>query len=256
MRFIFYPLQKIFYNDLGKVSYEYAWQLQEQLLQHIVQIKLSARDNSLEEKISTPHYLLFCQHPHVYTLGKSGKSEHLLINGEQLGKYEATYVQTNRGGDITYHGPGQIVGYPILNLDLFFNDVHLYVRNLEEVIIRTIAEYGIIGSRIPKLTGVWIDAGKPQARKICAFGVRCSRWVTMHGWALNVNTQLEYFDHIVPCGIKDKSVTSMQQETGVVCDEAEVKEKLFRHFADVFHAEIHLLQKEQLPLVNQLKFQS
>lgn len=247
-------MQKVYFTDLGQIAYEQSWKLQEELLQQIVQLKLNGRSHNLSDKALTPHYLLFCEHPHVYTLGKSGKSEHLLINNEQLAKYNATYYKTNRGGDITYHGPGQIVGYPILNLDLFFNDVHLYVRNLEEVIIRTIAEYGVTGTRIPKLTGVWIGAGTSSARKICAFGVRCSRWVTMHGWALNVNTNLDFFKHIVPCGISDKAVTSLKIETGKHCDETEVKEKLIYHFGNVFQAEMEKLHPDKLPLVNQITY--
>ena len=252
MSFYFYPLQKIFFSDLGRIDYLKSWQLQEDLLQQIVQIKLEGRNNHLGDKAPTPHYLLFCEHPHVHTLGKSGSSEHLLINQHELLKQQITFVKTNRGGDITYHGPGQIVGYPILNLDLFYNDVHLYVRNLEEVIIRTIAEYGVVGTRIPKLTGVWIDGGTSKARKICAFGVRCSRWVTMHGWALNVNTQLEYFNHIVPCGISDKSVTSLQQETGKEFDEKEVKAKLLAHFTEVFQVQAETIPAEQLLLANHI----
>jgi len=200
----------------------------------------------LGDHAPTPHYLLFCEHPHVFTLGKSGKPEHLLSNEQQLKNANADYYKINRGGDITYHGPGQIVGYPILNLDLFFNDIHRYMRFLEEVIIRTLKEYGIEGSRIEKLTGVWIDAGKPSARKICAFGVRCSRWITMHGWALNVNTQLEYFNHIIPCGISDKAVTSMAKELGNNLNIDEVKSVLLKHFSDVFNATIKTVEKEKL----------
>ncbi|MEP7168704.1 MAG: lipoyl(octanoyl) transferase LipB, partial [Bacteroidota bacterium] len=177
-------------------------------------------------------------HPHVYTLGKSGSEDHLLIDENTLEENKTTFYKINRGGDITYHGPGQIVGYPILNLDYFFNDIHKYLRYLEEVIIRTLAEYNIKGSRIDKLTGVWLDADDTNlARKICAFGVRCSRWVTMHGFALNVNTDLNYFNNIVPCGIADKKVTSMKQELGkdVVMDE--VKEKIRKHFAELFGVE-------------------
>lgn len=170
----------------------------------------------------------------------------MLSNEQQLKNANADYYKINRGGDITYHGPGQIVGYPILNLDLFFNDIHRYMRFLEEVIIRTLKEYGIEGSRIEKLTGVWIDAGKPSARKICAFGVRCSRWITMHGWALNVNTQLDYFNHIVPCGISDKAVTSMAKELGNNLNIDEVKSVLLKHFSDVFNATIKTVEKEKL----------
>jgi len=211
-----------------------------------MQLKLEGRNQGLGDHAPTPHYLLFCEHPHVFTLGKSGKPEHLLSNEQQLKNANADYYKINRGGDITYHGPGQIVGYPILNLDLFFNDIHRYMRFLEEVIIRTLKEYGIEGSRIEKLTGVWIDAGKPSARKICAFGVRCSRWITMHGWALNVNTQLDYFNHIIPCGISDKAVTSMAKELGNNLNIDEVKSVLLKHFSDVFNATIKTVEKEKL----------
>jgi len=216
-------VQEILFADLGASDYKQTWDFQEQLLQQIMQLKLEGRNHGFGDHAPTPHYLLFCEHPHVFTLGKSGKPEHLLSNEQQLKTANATYYKINRGGDITYHGPGQIVGYPILNLDLFFNDIHRYMRFLEEVIIRTLKEYDIEGSRIEKLTGVWIDAGKPSARKICAFGVRCSRWITMHGWALNVNTQLDYFNHIVPCGISDKAVTSMAKELGKNLNIDEVK---------------------------------
>ena len=239
-------MQEILFADLGSSDYKQTWDFQEQLLQQIMQLKLEGRNQGLGDHAPTPHYLLFCEHPHVFTLGKSGKPEHLLSNEQQLKNANADYYKINRGGDITYHGPGQIVGYPILNLDLFFNDIHRYMRFLEEVIIRTLKEYGIEGSRIEKLTGVWIDAGKPSARKICAFGVRCSRWVTMHGWALNVNTQLDYFNHIVPCGISDKAVTSMAKELGNNLNIDEVKSVLLKHFSDVFNATIKTVEKEKL----------
>ena len=239
-------MQEILFADLGSSDYKQTWDFQEQLLQQIMQLKLEGRNQGLGDHAPTPHYLLFCEHPHVFTLGKSGKPEHLLSNEQQLKNANADYYKINRGGDITYHGPGQIVGYPILNLDLFFNDIHRYMRFLEEVIIRTLKEYGIEGSRIEKLTGVWIDAGKPSARKICAFGVRCSRWITMHGWALNVNTQLDYFNHIVPCGISDKAVTSMAKELGNNLNIDEVKSVLLIHFSDVFYATIKTVEKEKL----------
>ncbi len=239
-------MQEILYADLGSSDYKQTWDFQEQLLQQIMQLKLEGRNQGPGDHAPTPHYLLFCEHPHVFTLGKSGKPEHLLSNEQQLKNAHATYYKINRGGDITYHGPGQVVGYPILNLDLFFNDIHRYMRFLEEVIIRTLNEYGIVGSRIEKLTGVWIDAGKPSARKICAFGVRCSRWITMHGWALNVNTQLDYFNHIVPCGISDKAVTSMEKELGKNMNLDEVKSILLKHFSEVFNASIKNVGKEKL----------
>lgn len=239
-------MQEILYADLGSSDYKQTWDFQEQLLQQIMQLKLEGRNQGFGDHAPTPHYLLFCEHPHVFTLGKSGKPEHLLSNEQQLKNAHATYYKINRGGDITYHGPGQVIGYPILNLDLFFNDIHRYMRFLEEVIIRTLNEYGIVGSRIEKLTGVWIDAGKPSARKICAFGVRCSRWITMHGWALNVNTQLDYFNHIVPCGISDKAVTSMEKELGKNMNLDEVKSILLKHFSEVFNASIKNVGKEKL----------
>jgi lipoyl(octanoyl) transferase len=196
---------------------------------------MEARNHSESSVANGTHHLLFCEHPHVYTLGKSGKEDHLLLDEQQLGENQAVFYRINRGGDITYHGPGQIVGYPILDLDCFFNDIHRYLRYLEEAVIRTLSDYGIVASRIEKLTGVWIDAEDPaKARKICAFGVRCSRWVTMHGFAFNVNVDLDYFKHIIPCGIPDKAVTSLSRELGRPLDMVEVKEKLKAHLSDVF----------------------
>jgi len=187
----------------------------------------------------TKHHLLFCEHPHVYTLGKSGHMENLLVNDSRLKELNVSFFKTNRGGDITYHGPGQIVGYPILDLEHFVTDLGKYMRNLEEVIIRTLSVYGIESGRLPGATGVWLDAEtKGKARKICAMGVRCSRWVTMHGFALNVNTDLSYFGYIVPCGITDKSVTSIEKELGKKVDENEVKDILRHEFGRVFDAEI------------------
>ena len=199
----------------------------------------SSADLEKEEAPDTINHLLFCEHPHVYTLGKSGHMENLLINNARLQELNVSFFKTNRGGDITYHGPGQIVGYPILDLERFFTDLGKYMRGLEEVIIRTLAHYGIVAGRLPGSTGVWLDAeDKGKARKICAMGVRCSRWVTMHGFALNVNTDLNYFNYIVPCGITDKSVTSMQRELGHEVNELEVKERLLVEFREVFEAEI------------------
>ena len=234
--------QKVFYTHLGITDYKQTWDLQEKLLQEIVAVKMEGHQSGNSDKSLTAHYLLLCEHPHVFTLGKSGKQEHLLVDQKQLNENQATFYKINRGGDITYHGPGQIVGYPILNLDHFYNDIHLYLRNLEEVIILTIAHFGIKGERIDKLTGVWIDAGTAQARKICAFGVRCSRWVTMHGWALNVNTNLDYFSHIVPCGIDDKAVTSMQKELGREVNMAEVEKLIKENFELIFN--VLLVDKE------------
>lgn len=229
-------MQDIIFKDIGLIDFKVAWDYQEQLLNEIVKIKVTNRNNQNNEQ-RTPNYLLFCEHPHVYTLGKSGSVNNLLIDENTLIENEATFYKINRGGDITYHGPGQIVGYPILNLDYFFNDIHQYLRYLEETIIRTLAEYNIKASRIENLTGVWLDAeDKNKARKICAFGVRCSRWVTMHGFAFNVNTDLDYFKNIIPCGITNKAVTSLKKELGTAVDINEVKKKIKKHFAELFKA--------------------
>jgi len=194
------------------------------------------RSLPVTEQIPTKNYLILCEHPHVYTLGKSGHESNLLVNEQELKQKNATYYKINRGGDITYHGPGQVVGYPILDLDNFFTDIHKYLRFLEEMVILTLAEYGIKAGRSAGETGVWIDVENPQkARKICAMGVRASRWVTMHGFALNVNADLDYFGNIIPCGIVDKAVTSMDKELGHLVDEQEVKKKLEKHFADLFN---------------------
>lgn len=217
------------FRDLGLIDYKEAWDYQEKILQQTIAIKAENKTNNTLTK--TPNYLLFCEHPHVYTLGKSGSEDNLLVDETQLNKAEATFYKINRGGDITYHGPGQLVAYPIFDLDNFFTDIHKYLRYLEEAVIQTIAEYGLKGERYPGFTGVWLDAENPaKARKICAMGVRCSRWVTMHGLALNVNTDLSYFKNIVPCGIDDKAVTSIQKELDKEIDFKEVenilKEKL------------------------------
>jgi lipoyl(octanoyl) transferase len=227
-------------KDLGLIDYQKAWDYQEEIFAKTIQTKINNRlheDNA--EK--TANFLLLCQHPHVFTLGKSGKAENLLVNDEQLKQIKATYYKINRGGDITYHGPGQLVGYPILDLDNFFTDIHKYLRLLEEAIIKTCADYNIVTGRYPGYTGVWLDADQPTARKICAMGVRCSRWVTMHGFAFNVNTNLDYFKHIVPCGIDDKAVTSLEQELGHKIDMEEVKKKFLVHFENIFEAK-NLLQ--------------
>jgi len=231
-------MQKVNFKDLGLIDYKKAWDYQESLLNEIVNEKMKNRDLPVEQQFPSKHFLLFCEHPHVFTLGKSGKQDHLLLDDSQLENNDAVFYKINRGGDITYHGPGQVVGYPILNLDYFFNDIHLYLRYLEEAVILTLAEYGIIAGRINKLTGVWLDADdSTKSRKICAFGVRCSRWVTMHGFALNVNTNLEYFNHIIPCGISDKDVTSMKQELGYEVNMDEVKSKLLHHLSRLFGME-------------------
>jgi lipoyl(octanoyl) transferase len=191
-----------------------------------------------EEGLPTQSYLLFCQHPHVYTLGKSGRREHLLVNEAQLKELEASFYPINRGGDITYHGPGQLVGYPILDLDHFFPDIYKYLRYLEEVFIKVLADYGLVGERSPNETGVWFDVGGPRARKILALGVRASRWVTMHGWAFNVNTNLDYFKHIIPCGIHDKAVTSLEMELGRKIPMEEISEKAKKYFEEVFEVSL------------------
>ena len=231
--------KKVKFEELGLKNYMEAFEYQQSLMDEIIQIKTKNRDLPEEkDHETTPNYLLFVEHPHVYTLGKSGDEHNMLANEDKLKEINATFVKTNRGGDITYHGFGQIVGYPILDLDNFKSDIHLYMRNLEEVIIRVIAEYGLKGERSVGETGVWLDVGKPYARKICALGVKTSKWVTMHGFALNVNTDLRYFEYIIPCGIKDKAVTSLKRELEKEVNAEEVKEKIRKHFQDVFEAEL------------------
>ena len=231
-------MPKVVFHDLGLIDYKEAWDYQEKLFKETVDLKSANKKSLTGEVIQTSNYLLFCEHPHVYTLGKSGSQDHLLINSEALKNKNATFYKINRGGDITYHGPGQIVGYPILDLDHFFTDIHKYLRFLEEAVILTLAGYGIEAGRYPAYTGVWLDGDNPlRARKICAMGVRCSRWVTMHGFAFNVNTNLDYFDYIVPCGIKDKQVTSLEIELGKKIAVEEVKEKLKNHLAQLFQME-------------------
>lgn len=225
--------KKVIFEDWGLVDYQEAWDRQERIFSEAVAIKSFNRTHPDEEK-QTTNTLVFVEHPHVYTLGKSGKPENLLLDENQLKEKKATYYKINRGGDITYHGPGQIVGYPILDLDNFFTDIHLYLRTLEEAVILTLKDFGIIAGRYPGFTGVWIDADNDKARKICAMGVRCSRWITMHGFAFNVNADLAYFKNIVPCGIDDKDVTSMQRELGHVVDINEVKKILKQHIAVLF----------------------
>jgi len=225
--------KEVFFTDWGLLDYEQAWAKQEELFSSTVALKTKNR-NQPDMQITTTNHLIFVEHPHVYTLGKSGKPENLLLSENGLKEKQATYYKINRGGDITYHGPGQIVGYPILDLDHFFTDIHLYLRTLEEAVILTLKDYGIAAGRYTGFTGVWIDPDLPTARKICAMGVRCSRWVTMHGFAFNVNTDLEYFKNIVPCGIDDKDVTSMQRELGKQIDMAEVKKNLMQHIAVLF----------------------
>jgi len=228
------------------VEYQVAWNHQEQLFRRVVDIKLANRKGV--DPRPTPNYLLFCQHPHVYTLGKSGNIDHLLLNKKELEQNQATFHRINRGGDITYHGPGQIVGYPILDLDNFFTDIHLYLRTIEEAIIQTLADYQIDAGRIKGLTGVWLDYQQQTdsfPRKICALGVKTSRWVTMHGFAFNVKTDLSYFDHIVPCGIEDKAVTSLARELDEPVDLDEVSGRLRNHIADQFHMRLKLQKFEK-----------
>lgn len=224
-------------QDLGFKDYKQTWDYQEQLFKGIVDTKVKNRRE--DTNLKTNNYFLFVEHPHVYTLGKSGDMDNLLLNEQQLTEKGATFYKINRGGDITYHGPGQVVGYPILDLENFFTDIHKYLRLLEEMIILTLAEYDIKATRSQGETGVWLDVGTPFARKICAMGVRASRWVTMHGFALNVNADLGYFDNIIPCGIRGKAVTSLNVELGVKTVAVnEVKDKLLKHFTALFEAEL------------------
>ena len=229
--------KKVAFQDLGTQEYQPTWDYQEELMKKNLETKISNREHPENQKM-TDNHLLFVEHPHVYTLGKSGHEENLLANQDKLKEINATYVKVNRGGDITYHGFGQIVGYPILDLENFYTDIHRYMRDLEEVIIRTIAEYGLKGERSQGETGVWLDVGKPYARKICAMGVKASRWVTIHGFALNVNTDMKYFEYIIPCGITDKQVTSLKRELEKDVDIEEVKSKIKKHFTDVFDCEL------------------
>ena len=228
--------KRVQFQDLGLKDYKETWDFQEKLFKEIIDLKIKNRRE--EESIDTPNYFIFVEHPHVYTLGKSGDISNLLVDEKVLEEKGASFYKINRGGDITYHGPGQIVGYPILDLDNFFTDIHKYLRFLEEMVILTLADYGLKAERSKGETGVWLDAGTPFARKICAMGVRASRWVTMHGFALNVNADLGYFDMMIPCGIKGKAVTSLNVELGrKEIDMNEVKERLIGHFTSLFEAE-------------------
>lgn len=231
--------KKTTFIQLNAIDYQQGWDYQGHLFDEIVALKMSNRRLSKEEEKITPNYLIFCQHPHVYTLGKSGAEAHLLLDSVGLKAKNASFYKINRGGDITYHGPGQIVGYPVLDLENFFTDIHKYLRMLEEAVILTLADYGIIAGRIPGLTGVWLDSEHQNTpRKICALGVKSSRWVTMHGFAFNVNTDLSYFEHIIPCGIPDKSVTSLAHELKQAQDLEEVENKLKEHIVELFGMEI------------------
>lgn len=230
--------QKVQFIDWGTIEYGEAWNRQEAILAESLAIKKSWNDTAPELRSAEPateHRFILCNHPHVYTLGKSGHIENLLVNDSRLQQLGVSFYKTNRGGDITYHGPGQIVGYPMLDLEKFYTDLGRYMRDLEEVIIRTIARYGLEGDRLPGATGVWLEPTNPRkARKICAMGVRCSRWLTMHGFALNANTDLSFFGHIVPCGIEDKGVTSIAKELGRAIDEEALKQTLNKEFTEVF----------------------
>lgn len=231
-------MQQINFQELGRIGYQEAWDYQERLFKEIHDLKVNNRNLTESQQTPTPNHLLFCEHPHVFTLGKSGDFSNLLLNEQTMEEKSIEFFKTNRGGDITYHGPGQVVGYPVLDLDNFFTDIHRYMRLLEETIIRTLAEYGIEGGRLKEYTGVWLDGDNPaKGRKICAMGVKCSRWITMHGWALNVNTDLSFFNYIVPCGISDKAVTSMEKELGEPVDMEAVKKKLKHHFAELFEVD-------------------
>ncbi len=223
--------------DLGLIEYQKAWDYQTQLFNRILEIKKENRDKPAQDQQPTPNYLLFCEHPHVFTLGKSGDEKNLLINTQQLADVGATYYHINRGGDITYHGPGQIVVYPIFDLENFFTDIHQYMRLLEESVILTLKEYGVEAGRIKGLTGVWLGEGN-RARKICALGVKTSRWVTMHGLAFNINNDLKYFDYIVPCGINDKAVTSLAKELGRQIDMSEVNTQLLKKLVALFSLQL------------------
>lgn len=227
------------FRELGRMDYQQAWDYQEAIFAETIAIKIQNRNLPRANQIPTPNYLLFVEHPHVYTLGKSGKAENLLLDESGLITHQATYYKINRGGDITYHGPGQLVGYPILDLDNFFTDIHKYLRYLEEAIIRTLADYGIVAGRIDGLTGVWLDhLAQQNPRKICALGVKSSRWVTMHGFAFNLNADLSYFGHIIPCGIDDKAVTSLHLELERPVNESEAKERVKKHLVDLFEMEL------------------
>jgi lipoyl(octanoyl) transferase len=236
--------QQVIFEDLGTMDYQQAWDYQEQLLSDNVNIKTARWRKETNGDVAvaaeeTKHHFLLVEHPPVYTLGKSGKIEHVLISEEERRKNHLGFFHINRGGDITFHGPGQIVGYPILDLERFFTDIGRYMRSLEEMIIRTLADYGLQGDRSPGETGVWLDPGiRGKERKICAIGIRCSRWITMHGFAFNVNTNLDYFNNIIPCGIQNKQVTSLQKELGYEVDMSEVKEKVKKHFEEVFDARL------------------
>ena len=227
-------MKKVIFHDLGLIDYKECWDFQEKLFSETVQKKIANRKLGLDEQTNTENHLIFCEHPHVYTMGKTGSLDHLLLNEDEFREQGLDYYKINRGGDVTYHGPGQVVGYPILDLDHFFTDIGKYLRLIEETIISTLEHYGLKGDRIKGATGVWLDVDQPTARKICAIGVRTSRWVTMHGFAFNVDTNLDYFGNIIPCGIDDKSVTSLSKELDRKVDVEEVKALLKTNFSELF----------------------
>lgn len=231
-------MRNVIYRDLGEIDYQKAWDYQTELFKEVINRKVENRKLEEAQQVDQNSYFLVCEHPHVYTLGRNGKEEHLLLDEAGLNDKNATFVKINRGGDITYHGYGQIVGYPILDLDEFFTDIGRYIRFLEEMVIRTLAEYNIVAGRIKGESGVWLAEGTVNARKICAVGVHLSRWVTMHGFAFNINTNMEYFNNIIPCGIQDKGVTSLAQELGREVDLEEVKAYLLKHFTELFEAKL------------------
>lgn len=238
--------KKVLLEDLEIIDYKQAWDYQEELHKKVVEQKLRNRELSPEQQITTNNYLLFCEHPHVYTLGKSGSEKNLLLNSLELEEKNATFYKINRGGDITYHGPGQLVVYPIFDLENFFTDIHKYLRFLEEAVILTLQEYGVKAGRVEGLTGVWIEGENPlKARKICAMGVKCSRWITMHGIGFNINSDLDYFKNIIPCGIDDKAVTSLEKEIGQKVSMEEVKKKLLDNLANIFDFDYVLMEKIQ-----------
>ena len=230
------PLPEVTIINLGLVDYKKAWDIQEKYFKQAIDRKIAIRNG---ENLPPPsNYLILCEHPNVYTIGKSGKEENLLLSSEEVKSKEASFYKINRGGDITYHGPGQLVVYPILDLDQFFTDIHKYMRYLEQAVINTLLKFGIQSSRIDGMTGVWIDSALPSARKICAMGVKSSRWVTMHGIGFNINTNLDFFSHIVPCGIDDKAVTSMQKELDIEVDMQEVENLIIEEFKSLFGFQI------------------
>jgi lipoyl(octanoyl) transferase len=231
-------MKKVHFEDLGLIDFQTAWDFQTKKFNEIVQRKLDNRILPESEQKNQEHWLIFCEHPHVYTLGRNGKEEHLLLDDLGLRNKNAEFVKINRGGDITYHGPGQLVAYPLLDLDDFFTDIGRYIRYLEEMVIRTLLEYNIESGRIAGQSGVWIDGEKASARKVCAVGVHLSRWTTMHGLAFNINTNLDYFSNIIPCGISDKAVTSLEKELGRKLDLDEVKSKMLKHFQELFAVEL------------------